>query len=148
MCCFVITLVTCIDFICLFKLDLCFALNSHWPQSYFIPSCIDFLCVTRLFLNDALYSHLSQGNFIQCVFFHRSSEIGLLWACFGTSGLPKGFQVTTRLGANYLLVRNIIWWVLEIFRKMIVSRKNFRISQFKHILKDVPEMISSFLFHF
>ena len=85
---------------------------------------------------------------IQCVFFHRSSEIGLLWACFGTSGLPKGFQVTTRLGANYLLVRNIIWWVLEIFRKMIVSRKNFRISQFKQILKDVPEMISSFLFHF
>ena len=58
--------------------------------------------------------------------------------------VSKGFQVTTRLGTNYLSVRNISKWVLQLFRKMIVPRKNFRMSQIKYILQNVPEMNSSF----
>ena len=34
-------------------------------------------------------------------------------------------------------------WGLKIFRKIIVPSKNFRMSQRKHILKNVPDMISS-----
>ena len=86
------------------------------------------LRLTRCLL--AIWSRVVRiSRYLQCVFFQASSETRLLWACFGRSGVPEGFQVTTRSGANFLLVRNIIKWVLKLFRKMIVPRKNFRMSQ-------------------
>ena len=41
-----------------------------------------------------------------CFFSDSSSGTELLWACFWTSGVPKGFFVTQRLGTNYFCVRN------------------------------------------
>ena len=40
--------------------------------------------------------------FVQCVSRHRAPGTGLLWACFGTYCVPKGFYVTPRLGGNFL----------------------------------------------
>ena len=47
-----------------------------------------------------LFGHIS--TIWYSVFFHSSSETGLLWACFWTSEVSKDFSVTPRSGANYL----------------------------------------------
>ena len=87
--------------------------------------------------------------YMQWVFFHSSSETGLLWDCFWSSEVFNDFWLTQRSGANYFYrserLHKRVW---QLVRKVVSKRKKLNIWWFEHDIQGVPKLVLASINHF